>query len=68
MHSQGISQKRLTALGYGMAKPVADNSTADGRKRNRRVEILIHEQNQATASSTGRSETGVAIPASENNR
>jgi outer membrane protein OmpA-like peptidoglycan-associated protein len=68
LHSQGISQQRLTALGYGMAKPVANNSTADGRKRNRRVEILIHEQNQATASSTGRAETGVAIPASENNR
>ncbi len=68
LHSQGISQERLTALGYGMSKPVADNSSAGGRKRNRRVEILIHEQNQATASSTGRAETRVAIPASENNR
>ena len=68
LHSQGITQDRLTALGYGMANPVADNSTADGRRRNRRVEILIHEQGQATASRTGRSGAGVAIPASGNDR
>ena len=68
LHSQGITQDRLTALGYGMARPVADNSTAAGRKRNRRVEILIHEQGQATASRTGDSTAGGAIPASGNQR
>ncbi len=68
LHSHGISQKRLTALGYGMARPVAANTTPDGRRRNRRVEILIHEQGQATASRTGRSNAGVAIPASGNDR
>ncbi len=32
---------RLKAKGYGKSKPVADNSTAAGRFKNRRVEILI---------------------------
>jgi outer membrane protein OmpA-like peptidoglycan-associated protein len=28
-------------FGYGTAMPVADNSTRDGRKQNRRVEVKI---------------------------
>ncbi len=34
----GIDPKRITAKGYGPAKPVADNSTAEGRRKNRRIE------------------------------
>jgi OOP family OmpA-OmpF porin len=33
----GISPERVNAVGYGESKPVADNSTADGREQNRRV-------------------------------
>lgn len=32
-----ISADRVKAIGYGEAKPVADNNSADGRKQNRRV-------------------------------
>jgi OOP family OmpA-OmpF porin len=31
----------MTAVGYGESAPVADNGTADGRARNRRVTILL---------------------------
>jgi len=37
----GVDSSKITAVGYGVAKPVADNKTAAGRARNRRVEILI---------------------------
>lgn len=33
----GIAADRVNAIGYGEAKPVADNMTADGREQNRRV-------------------------------
>jgi len=36
---KGIDPNRIKAIGYGEAQPRADNSTADGRKLNRRVEI-----------------------------
>lgn len=39
--SKGISENRLTAAGFGPDQPVADNKTAAGRAKNRRVEIGI---------------------------
>lgn len=33
----GIDADRVTAIGYGEEKPIADNNTADGRESNRRV-------------------------------
>ncbi len=40
---EGISANRITRFGYGLERPIADNSTAQGRQRNRRVEIIIAE-------------------------
>ena len=36
---KGISADRLSAKGFGLTKPVAGNSAADGRAMNRRVEL-----------------------------
>ena len=37
----GVKRTRLTALGYGESRPVANNETEQGRKSNRRIEVLI---------------------------
>jgi outer membrane protein OmpA-like peptidoglycan-associated protein len=37
----GVDAKRLEAEGYGEKFPVADNSTEDGRAKNRRIDILV---------------------------
>jgi OOP family OmpA-OmpF porin len=37
----GIDRSRLTAKGYGMTRPVADNATEAGRQQNRRIEAII---------------------------
>lgn len=36
----GVDCKRLVAVGFGDTKPVADNSTPDGRGQNRRVSFI----------------------------
>ncbi len=41
LHSRGVAQQRLAAIGHGERNPVASNSTAEGRARNRRVEITL---------------------------
>lgn len=37
---KGIAADRLFAKGYGESSPVADNKTAEGRYKNRRVELI----------------------------
>jgi len=39
--SSGVSMNNVAAQGLGKADPVADNSTASGRKLNRRVEMIV---------------------------
>ncbi|MBE6033976.1 MAG: chemotaxis protein MotB [Clostridiales bacterium] len=36
-----IEPEKLVAVGYGEYKPVADNSTAEGRTKNRRIDIIV---------------------------
>lgn len=36
----GIAEVRLTTAGYGLTRPIADNSSEEGRARNRRVELV----------------------------
>ncbi len=38
---EGIDAKRIFVKGFGKSTPIVDNSTAEGRKKNRRTEILL---------------------------
>ncbi len=39
--SLNINENRLSAISFGSSRPVADNSTSEGKKENRRIEIVI---------------------------
>ena len=39
--SRGVDSTRITARGYGFKRPVAPNDTEEGRRKNRRVELVI---------------------------
>ena len=41
--SHGVAPGRLTAKGFGQAQPIADNSTEEGKVKNRRVELANQE-------------------------
>jgi len=41
----GLSADRLTAVGYGAEKPIANNETDEGREKNRRIDVVIKPQN-----------------------
>jgi outer membrane protein OmpA-like peptidoglycan-associated protein len=40
--AEGIDSKRIKYQGKGMTYPKADNSTQEGRDKNRRVEFIIY--------------------------
>jgi outer membrane protein OmpA-like peptidoglycan-associated protein len=39
--TRGVAPERMTAIGFGENAPVASNSSAYGRQRNRRVDVLL---------------------------
>jgi outer membrane protein OmpA-like peptidoglycan-associated protein len=41
LSSRGVSAARIRSQGFGETMPVGDNNTAEGRQKNRRVEIKI---------------------------
>ncbi|WP_099467480.1 flagellar motor protein MotB [Konateibacter massiliensis] len=53
-----INPEKLVAVGYGEYRPISDNSTAEGRAQNRRIDIIILSEkynsleNQLNGSST----------------
>lgn len=43
--ARGVDTTRVVTKGYGKAYPVADNASVDGRAVNRRVEVVIADEN-----------------------
>ncbi|EDY86848.1 OmpA family protein [gamma proteobacterium HTCC5015] len=41
LKSKGVLNERFEVIGFGEARPIADNSTESGREQNRRVEITL---------------------------
>jgi hypothetical protein len=39
---EGVPASSMSAKGFGKTQPVASNDTADGRQRNRRVELVVN--------------------------
>jgi OmpA-OmpF porin, OOP family len=39
---KGVDTSRISGQGFGESKPIADNKTAEGRSKNRRVEIKVN--------------------------
>ncbi|MGA7870933.1 MAG: OmpA family protein [Candidatus Binatus sp.] len=48
--NKGLDPTQVRVVSYGANKPVADNSTPSGRRKNRRVEILVFQERIATGS------------------
>jgi OmpA-OmpF porin, OOP family len=44
VQTDGIAADRLETMGFGESKPVADNSTSEGKQQNRRVELVRLDQ------------------------
>jgi chemotaxis protein MotB len=38
----GVDPGRMAAVGYGEFRPVGDNATSEGRRKNRRVVLVVH--------------------------
>jgi len=47
--AQGVSEKTINSAGLADGHPIADNSTAEGRQKNRRVEIIVSGAGIGTA-------------------
>lgn len=58
----GIDRRLLSAVGYADTRPRADNSTAQGRARNRRVSLVVHLDKPPKAASPNPS---MASPAAQ---
>ncbi|MFA5177587.1 MAG: OmpA family protein [Candidatus Omnitrophota bacterium] len=66
VNEKGISPERLSAIGFGEYRPVASNDTREGRKLNRRVEIVIQPKVTKVKEDKGRIEEPMLREPKEN--
>jgi outer membrane protein OmpA-like peptidoglycan-associated protein len=48
--SNDVARDSITAKGFGKSRPVVSNDTAEGRQRNRRVELVVSGDSIQTSS------------------
>jgi chemotaxis protein MotB len=70
LENGGVKPEKLSAAGYGEYRPVAGNDTPEGKKQNRRVELVIMQASEdvkppALAANTGTAEEKPAEQAAE---
>jgi chemotaxis protein MotB len=58
----GVDPRRLGVVGYGEFRPVADNSTPEGRARNRRIALTILSEELAGADTVPTAKTRAPTP------
>jgi outer membrane protein OmpA-like peptidoglycan-associated protein len=46
--NKGLDPTQVRVVSYGASKPIDDNSTSSGRRKNRRVEILVYQEKIAS--------------------
>ncbi|MEM9622201.1 MAG: OmpA family protein [Pseudomonadota bacterium] len=49
-----INAQQLSAVGYGETRPIANNETADGRWKNRRIDVVVYPSWWTASSGAGR--------------
>src|SRR5262249_47111095 len=55
---QGVPRNSITARGFGKTQPVASNDTAEGRQRNRRIELVVNSDAIGSASASASNASG----------
>jgi flagellar motor protein MotB len=41
LNGSSLNPEKVSSVGYGETRPVASNDTAEGRARNRRIDVVI---------------------------
>lgn len=59
LNNQGVDSGRLAVEGYADTKPLVPNNSAENRAKNRRVEIILIQDDPTLALDQNRAETGV---------
>src|SRR5262247_556111 len=62
---KNVNPARVSSVSYGATAPVGDNSTAQGREQNRRVEIRLYTESITTAAATTATQPAEARPAAQ---
>ncbi len=53
----GVPPERIAAVGYGDTRPIADNTSREGRQKNRRVDIVILSSSASSTADAGVAQT-----------